>query len=174
MNRVFLMTLGVLGLFTTASAQDSLQATIILIGDAGQLTNGRNPVVEAARKTIPFNKNTTVVYLGDNLYKKGLPDDAMPTYDIAKAPLDSQIVIARGTDTKVYFVPGNHDWANGASIGYESILRVQSYIDILGNDNVRMYPRNGCPGPEEVSINKDITLIMMDSQCGYKKKINQG
>ena len=174
MNRVFLMTLGVLSLFTTASAQDSLQATIILIGDAGQLTNGRNPVVEAARRTIPFNKNTTVVYLGDNLYKKGLPDDAMPTYDIAKAPLDSQIVIARGTDTKVYFVPGNHDWANGASIGYESILRVQSYIDILGNDNVRMYPRNGCPGPEEVAINKDITLIMMDSQWWLQEEDKPG
>ena len=69
-------------------AQDSLQATIVLIGDAGKLTNGHHPVVSAVRNTIKLNEKTTIVYLGDNLYKTGLPDDATPTYQIAKAPLD--------------------------------------------------------------------------------------
>jgi hypothetical protein len=145
-------------------AQDSIQARIILIGDAGQLTNGRHPVVSGARRTVIFDKKTTVLFLGDNLYKTGLPDNSLPTYDIAKAPLDSQIQIAAKTDVKVYFVPGNHDWANGGTNGYESILRVQSYIDFLGDKNVNMFPRDGCPGPVEVKINDDITLVMMDSQ----------
>lgn len=147
-----------------ATAQDSLQARIILIGDAGQLTNGRHYVVSAAQRNVIFDKRTTVVFLGDNLYKTGLPDNTLPTYDIAKAPLDSQINIAGKSDVKVYFVPGNHDWANGGSNGYESILRVQSYIDILGSSNVAMFPRDGCPGPVEVKITDDITLVMMDSQ----------
>ncbi len=146
-------------------AQDSLQSTIILIGDAGQLTaDGLHPVVSAVRKHMPLDKKTTVVYLGDNLYKTGLPDEAMPTYAIAKAPLDSQIVIAKGRGAKVFFIPGNHDWANGTAIGYESILRVQSYIDILGDKNVRHLPRNGCPGPVEVAISEDVQLVIMDSQ----------
>lgn len=147
-----------------ATAQDSIQARIILIGDAGQLTNGRHPVVNAAKKTITFDKKTTVVFLGDNLYKTGLPDNSLPTYDIAKAPLDSQIQIAGKSDAKVYFVPGNHDWSNGGTTGYQSILRMQSYIDLLGNANVTMLPRDGCPGPVEVTITKDVTLVMMDSQ----------
>jgi hypothetical protein len=147
-----------------ALAQDSLQARIVLIGDAGQLTDGRHYVVSAAKRNIIFDKKTTVVFLGDNLYKTGLPDNTLPTYDIAKAPLDSQINIAGKSDVKVYFVPGNHDWANGGSNGYESILRVQNYIDILGNSNVTMFPRDGCPGPVEVKITDDITLVMMDSQ----------
>ena len=105
-------------------AQDSLQARIVLIGDAGQLTNGRHFVVSAAKRNILFDKKTTVIFLGDNLYKTGLPDNSLPTYDIAKAPLDSQIQIAGTSKAKVYFVPGNHDWANGGSNGYESILRV--------------------------------------------------
>jgi hypothetical protein len=154
-----------LALQFAASAQDSLQARIILIGDAGQLTNGRHYVVSAAKRNVIFDKKTTVIFLGDNLYKTGLPDNSLPTYSIAKAPLDSQIHIAEGKpDTKVYFVPGNHDWANGGSYGYESILRVQNYIDILGNKNVAMFPRDGCPGPVEVKITDDITLVMMDSQ----------
>ncbi len=165
-------------------AQDSLQARIVLIGDAGQLTNGRHFVVSAAKRNILFDKKTTVIFLGDNLYKTGLPDNSVPTYNTAKAPLDSQINIAGKSDVKVYFVPGNHDWANGGSNGYESILRVQSYIDILGNNNVTMFPRDGCPGPVEAKITDDITLVMMDSQwwlhehdkpgiesdCSYKTK----
>ena len=147
-----------------AFAQDSLQARIILIGDAGQLTNGRHPVVAAVKNHIPIDAKTTIIFLGDNLYKTGLPDNSLPTYDIAKAPLDSQIQIAGTSKAKVYFVPGNHDWANGGSNGYESILRVQNYIDFLSNANVTMFPRDGCPGPVDVKITDDITLVMMDSQ----------
>lgn len=147
-----------------AVAQDSIQAKIVLIGDAGQLTNGRHYVVSAVKRLIPMDKKTTIVFLGDNLYKTGLPDNSLPTYDIAKAPLDSQITIAGKNPVKVYFIPGNHDWANGGDLGYESILRVQSYIDYLSNDNVHMYPRDGCPGPVEIEISKDVTLVVIDSQ----------
>ena len=146
------------------NAQDSVQATIVLIGDAGQLTNGKQPVVHAVQTHIPLNKNTTVVYLGDNLYKTGLPDNALPTYAIAKAPLDSQINIAGKSPVNVYFIPGNHDWANGGKNGYQSILRVQDYIDVLGNKYVTQLPRDGCPGPVEITINDNITLVIMDSQ----------
>ena len=132
------------------ASNDSVQATIVLIGDAGQLTNGRQPVVDAVRKTVAMNAKTTVIYLGDNLYKTGLPDNALPTYDIAKAPLDSQILIAGKAPVNVFFIPGNHDWANGSRIGFQSILRVQNYIDVLGNQYVRQLPRNGCPGPVEI------------------------
>ncbi len=152
------------GCAVTVMAQDSLQATIVLIGDAGQLTNGKQPVISAVQKNIPLNDKTTVIYLGDNLYKTGLPDNSLPTYDIAKAPLDSQIHIFGKNAGHVYFIPGNHDWANGGRNGYESILRVQSYIDLLSNNYIHIYPRDGCPGPVEAKLTNDITLIMMDSQ----------
>ena len=158
------MALIILCIASSVSAQDSIQATIVLIGDAGQLTNGRNPVVDAARKTVKMDEKATVIYLGDNLYKTGLPDNSLPTYDILKAPLDSQISIRENSNTDVYFIPGNHDWANGGSNGYESILRMQDYFDAFGGKHVKMLPRDGCPGPEEVKINEDVTLVIMDSQ----------
>ena len=164
MKQIVMMMACMVAFHSMVTAQDSIQARIVLIGDAGQLTKGRHPVVAAVKNHIPLNEKTTVVFLGDNLYKTGLPDNSLPTYDIAKAPLDSQIQIAGKSKAKVYFVPGNHDWANGGSLGFESILRVQSYIDFLSNDNVHMYPRDGCPGPVEVSISKDVVLVMMDSQ----------
>ena len=148
----------------SVSADDSVQATIILIGDAGKLTNGKHPVVEGVKKVVTMNKKATVIYLGDNLYKTGLPDDALPTYAIAKAPLDSQINLAGQAPVNVFFIPGNHDWANGGRNGYESILRVQNYIDILGNKYVKQLPRDGCPGPDEIKVNEDVTLILLDTQ----------
>jgi hypothetical protein len=159
---------------TVVPAQDSIQARIVLIGDAGQLTGGRHPVVAAVKNHIPINEKTTIVFLGDNLYKTGLPDNSLPNFDIAKAPLDSQIQIAGTSKAKVYFVPGNHDWANGGTNGYESILREQSYIDFLGNENVNMFPRDGCPGPVEVKITNDITLVMMDSQWWLQENDKPG
>ncbi|MEO7959973.1 MAG: metallophosphoesterase, partial [Ginsengibacter sp.] len=143
---------------------DTIQTRIVLIGDAGELTNGRHPVVSGVKSTIPLDEKTTIIFLGDNLYKVGLPDDILPTYNLAKAPLDSQIEIAKGTKAKVIFLPGNHDWNNGSKNGYDAILREQRYVDLLAEKNVKFYPQDGCPGPVEVDISPDVTLIIMDSQ----------
>jgi len=144
--------------------EDSLQMRIVLIGDAGQLTKGHHPVVNSVRENIKLDKKTLVLFLGDNLYKTGLPDDATPTFNIAKAPLDSQVNIAKGTDAKVIFIPGNHDWNNGSKNGWDAILREQYYIEVLGGPNVSFYPKDGCPGPVEVDLSPDVVLVIIDSQ----------
>ena len=144
--------------------QDTILQRIILIGDGGELTNGKHPVVDAVRKTIPLDKKTTILFLGDNLYKTGLPDDQYEFYNEAKAVLDSQLSIADNTPAKVYMIPGNHDWENGGRGGYAAIIREQLYVDLLGKDNVKFYPENGCPGPVEVPLGNDVTLILFDSQ----------
>ena len=61
-------------------------------------------------------------------------------------------------------IPGNHDWNNGGKDGYNSVVRQQYYVDLLGKKNVKYYPENGCPGPVEVSLNDDVVLVIMDSQ----------
>ena len=144
--------------------QDSLQSRIILIGDAGELTNGHHPVVAAVRKNIVLDKKTTIVFLGDNLYKTGLPDASVPNYDKIKAPLDSQIAIGNGTPAKVYFIPGNHDWNNGNKGGWEAIQREEYYINSLGDSNLHFYPEDGCPGPVVVDLTPDVILLIIDSQ----------
>jgi hypothetical protein len=148
---------------------DSIQARIILIGDAGELNYGREPVLDAARSLIPFKSNTTVIYLGDNIYNNGLPQDFMPGYLQAKNVLDSQINIAKGTDAKVIFIPGNHDWNNEAADGLDIVNRQQVYINTLGEKNIKFMPSDGCPGPEAYSINDDVELVVYDSQWFIRK-----
>ncbi|HUS00384.1 MAG TPA: metallophosphoesterase, partial [Chitinophagaceae bacterium] len=151
-------------IITKASTPDSLQARIVLIGDAGEFTKDKQPVLLAVQQSVPLDAKTTIVFLGDNIYNTGLPDEYTPTYAMMKAILDSQIHIADNTKAKVYFMPGNHDWNNGSAGGLETIIRQQQYVDNTGRSNVKFYPEDGCPGPVEIPVSADVTLIIMDSQ----------
>ena len=155
---VFLLALNI-----CYAQSDSIQARIILIGDAGELNYGREPVIDAAHDLIPLDSKTTVLYLGDNIYDNGLPDDIMPGYVAARSVLDSQINIAKGTNAKIVFIPGNHDWNNEDPNGLEIINRQDNYINSKGK-NIKFLPIDGCPGPVEYSINDNIELVIYDSQ----------
>ena len=165
MTRMIVCILLFLGFASFSYGQaDTIQQRIILIGDAGALINGRHPVPVAAKKMVPFDKKTLVLYLGDNLYKEGLPDDTYIGYNDAKAVLDSQLQIVENTPARLIMIPGNHDWNNGGREGYQAILREQTYVNVLGKENVQFYPQDGCPGPVEVPLSKDVVLVLFDSQ----------
>lgn len=164
--------------------KDTIASRIVLIGDAGQLINGRQQVVDAVKKTVPIDERTTVIYLGDNLYETGLPADQTQAYIAAHQVLDYQLSVADGTKAKVYMIPGNHDWHKGGRDGWESIIREQQYVAQLGKPNVQFLPEGGCPGPEDVKLPGDVAVIFFDSQwwlhpfekpgiesdCDYKTK----
>ncbi|MEO7393507.1 MAG: metallophosphoesterase, partial [Chitinophagaceae bacterium] len=163
-KKLLLVGLFILINLSLKAQEDTITQRIVLIGDAGQLTNGKHPVVDAVRKLIPLDKKTTVLFLGDNLYKEGLPDDQTARYEASKAVLDSQLSVADGTPSKVYMIPGNHDWGNGSRGGFDAIIRQQLYVDFIGKANVKYYPEDGCPGPVQVDLGNDVTMILFDSQ----------
>lgn len=157
-------------IFTKGFSQgDSIEARIILIGDAGKLNSGRIPVIDAARNLIPFNKKTTILFLGDNLYTGGLAGESPTDHKEAKAILDSQANIASGTDAKVIFIPGNHDWYGGAKYGLENVKIQGEYIHELKNKNVQFLPTDGCPGPVNYAVNDHAIIVVFDSQWFLQK-----
>lgn len=147
-----------------AIAQDSILTRIVLIGDGGQFTQGKHPVSEAIKQHVKLDEKTVLLFLGDNVYKVGLPDEEVLTYSMARAVLDSQLSLANNTKARLYMIPGNHDWNNGKPGGYETILREQLYVNILGNQNVRFFPENGCGGPVQINLDKETVLVIFDSQ----------
>lgn len=163
MKRIFVFLI-FLSATSLRAQTDTLSTRIVLIGDGGQLTNGKHEVADAVKRNIKLDAKTLVLYLGDNLYRIGLPDDAYVGYQQAKAVLDSQISVVDNTPARVIMIPGNHDWNNGGKDGYNSVVRQQYYVDLLNKKNVKYYPENGCPGPVEVSLNDDVVLVVMDSQ----------
>lgn len=143
---------------------DSVKTRILLIGDAGALIKGQASVLQSIKKNRILDQKTVVLFLGDNLYDAGLPHETYNRYSEIKAALDSQINLVKGSPAKAYMIPGNHDWENGGSRGYETVVRQQLYVDQYGDNKIEFYPKGGCPGPVEVAIGDDVVLVMMDSQ----------
>ncbi len=164
MKKISLLFFSLAAFIFSYAQKDSLQARLILIGDAGDFKNGRHPVIDAVKQTTTIDKKTTVLYLGDNLYSTGLPDMQSAFYDIRRTVLDTQINIVKGTEAKVYFIPGNHDWDGGGRGGWDAVLREQDYINSRSDENVQFQPQDGCPGPVEVNVSDNVLLVLFDSQ----------
>lgn len=150
----------------TASAQiDSVRQHIYLVGDAGELYNGKHPVVDWLKKNVDWNnERNSVIYLGDNIYPHGLPTEGEETYEEAKAIIDYQISLVKGKKGKAYFIPGNHDWWNGKIGGWQRVINQTNYINSQGLANIVALPTEGCPGPQEEEIDEKVVIVGMDSQ----------
>lgn len=155
--------------------KDTTELKIVLIGDAGafikgnrtagsSLTEGWHPVITAIKRNVKMDSKTVVLFLGDNIYKEGLPDEQLISYKDAKAVLDTQINLVNNTAAKAIFIPGNHDWSNGARSGLDNVRREQQYIDLLSRSNVMYYPKEGCPGPIAIQVSEHVVIVVVDSQ----------
>jgi predicted phosphohydrolase len=136
--------------------------TFYLIGDAGNATKGKslthfNLLKEELSKA---NKNTTVLFLGDNLYEKGLPKKNDINRELAEHRLDAQIELVRDFKGQPIFIPGNHDYYNN---GITGLKREEKYIIKKLGDKKSFLPKDGCP-IEKVDISNEIVLIIVDSQ----------
>lgn len=151
--------------FSMLAQNAGISYRIILIGDAGELKNSKNSVIDAVKKQYNLDDGkTAIIYLGDNVYPSGIPDEESKNYEEAVNIIRYQASLGLASTAQVYFIPGNHDWGRGKADGWEKIKRQQQWIDSLQKPNVHFFPKDGCPGPEEISLNNKITLVIMDSQ----------
>ena len=133
--------------------------TFYLIGDAGNSKmNEKDAALKYLEKEIAkANKASTLIFLGDNVYTKGIPKKSAKTYELAKHRLNVQIDIGKKFPGKTLFIPGNHDWYSGL----EGLKRQEKLVEkALGKNTFQ--PENGCP-LEKIEVNKDINIIVVDS-----------
>lgn len=114
-------------------------------------------------------KQSTVVILGDILYPLGLPDSTDKKFYNAEQNLKEILRTFDSFDGRIVFLPGNHDWSKGRQEGWESVKNEERYIEQYFNNGNVYLPDLGCPGPIEVEISDDITLIVFDSQWWFHK-----
>lgn len=135
--------------------------TFYLIGDAGNaekdeakavLENFKNTLNDAA-------ENSTVLFLGDNIYPYGLPHESHPNRKQAEEKLDLQIDLVKNFKGKTIFIPGNHDWYSN---GIEGLKEQEKYIR-QNVDDKAFSPKNSC-AIDSRKITNEITLITIDSE----------
>lgn len=166
MRSGFIKALLLIALPLVVFAQDDdIVSRVIVVGDGGELTGGKHPVANAIAKYIdPSDEVSTVLFIGDNIYRHGLPDEEDANYKEKEDVLRKQVAPFFDHKARVYVVPGNHDWANGADVGWQNIKRQANWVEGLQKENIHFLPMDGCPGPEEVVINDSTLLVIMDSQ----------
>jgi len=146
-----------------ATAQDSIVHRVILIGDAGEISKEQKHLIPQAAGTVKAGK-TTVVYLGDNIYPRGMSlpgaNDEKATQDI----LRSQFTPMRANGASVYFIPGNHDWDGMGARGLAKIQAQTAFLAQQNDPSLKMVPGEGCPDPQEIQVGDSLTIIAFDSE----------
>jgi hypothetical protein len=135
--------------------------TFFLLGDAGNgvLMDTINNSNSLTNNLNTATKNSTLLFLGDNIYPVGMPKTDDKNRNDAEKKLQNQIDIVSSFKGKTIFIPGNHDWYSN---GVEGLKREQEFVEKqLGKKS--FLPKNGC-AIETVNISTDIVLIIVDSQ----------
>ncbi len=145
--------------------EDSIRQRIFLIGDGGELENGKHPVVDWAAKNVNWNDaRNSAVFLGDNIYPLGLGQRGESDYEESKKVLDYQLSPFLNKKGRAFFIMGNHDWKNGKMGGWQRARNQYNYINGLNMPNIQALPGDGCPGPVAVELNNQVVVIFVDSQ----------
>nr|WP_321232233.1 metallophosphoesterase [uncultured Psychroserpens sp.] len=138
-----------------------IEHSFYLIGDAGNSPIGESSkVVQAFKAELSkASKQSTAIFLGDNIYENGLPKKSHEERAFAEHQLKTQAEAVADFKGDAIFIPGNHDWYSN---GVEGLKRQEKYIeDLLGKNT--FLPEKGCP-IEKIHVSDDIELILIDSQ----------
>ncbi len=160
--------LALLGLVAAAATPDpplQADAILLLIGDAGNPDRRGEPVLRAlAREAARDPLRTVVLFLGDNVYPRGLPRPGTPGRPEAERRLAAQVDAVRLAGARAVFVPGNHDWDMDGEDGWNAVRRQAEFVRGRDAPGIEYLPQNGCPGPEIRDIGTQVRLLLLDTQ----------
>ena len=154
-----------------AGATAPVEATLYLVGDAGEINSHSAAVLAHLGENIDSvaaggaGRPVVVAFLGDNIYEVG----ARPNHEGTDlAILDAQVAaLGRHSEVRGVFIPGNHDWSKGGADerGRLAVRVQQDWISQLGVDrNVDLLPADACPGPAGVDIVPSLRLLFVDTE----------
>ncbi|WP_460613597.1 metallophosphoesterase [Hymenobacter seoulensis] len=153
-----------------------IRYSVFLIGDVGKPApeaEGGEPSLNYLRKQIlAAGSKSTTVYLGDNIYEYGMPEEGAYDRKASEQRIVDQLKVLRDYQGEKYMIPGNHDWKQGLQGSVEQVNREQFFVEnYLQSDSAAFpytgdffLPRDACPGPVEIRLQDDLVLIAINSQ----------
>ena len=137
-----------------------IEHSFYIIGDAGNSEMGEvSLALQGFEKELKSaSKNSTAIFLGDNIYEVGLEEKNHPNRKLSEYRLDAQINTVKDFKGETIFIPGNHDWYSGV----KGVRRQEKYVEKALGKNTFL-PENGCP-IEKVNLSDDVVLLILDSQ----------
>lgn len=152
----------------TPKEQQTLIHSTFLIGDAGEPSiEIQEPALKLLQQQLyEAAEQSSLVFLGDNIYQHGLPDSSLTEErKAAETKIIAQLKILKEYKGRVFFIPGNHDWAKSKPEGRQNILNQEQFIENYLNRSENVFvPDAACPTPQEIILNDDLVLICIDTQ----------
>lgn len=159
----------------TPPDSSALRYSVFLIGDVGapELKKPGEPSLNFMRRQmLAAGPNSTTIYLGDNIYEYGLPEEGAYDRKVSEDRIIAQLNVLRDYPGEKYMIPGNHDWKQGRPGSVAQVNRQQRFVeDYMTRDSAAFaytgdffIPRDACPGPFEVRLQDDLVMIAINSQ----------
>lgn len=116
----------------------------------------RDVLIQTARLGVD---GVTVVYLGDNVYPRGLVGEG----EVGRAHGERVLraLIRSAEPARVVFTAGNHDWDIQGADGWRHVREQQRFLSQQG-ERVSMQPPGGCSGPARLDFGKHLGLVLID------------
>ena len=167
-----------------------LKHSVFLIGDTGNAKlNEKPPLFNILKNHLDdAGQESSIVFLGDNIYPVGMPPKDDPFRTLAEHKLNVQLEMLNDYQGNIMFIPGNHDWYE---YGIKGVKRQEKYIEKHLNklkgiedyesDEWKNYflPGNGCGDPQTIVINDQLVIVIIDSAWWVRnwdtdQNINEG
>ncbi len=100
-----------------------------------------------------------VLFLGDNVYRYGVPPLGHRERGHAERVLRAQI--AASAPAQATFVLGNHDWQMNGPEGWTHALAQRDFLKPF-EPRVQMRPDGGCTGPETLDVGSQLRFVFVD------------
>lgn len=158
-------------------AAADVEMVIYLVGDAGNSTIERYPVIERLRQDVEdwsgrlrADTSVIVLWLGDNIYPDGLDSRDEPAWERDSAVLQGQVDVVAGPNARRravgLFMAGNHDW--GDARGPDGVARLHEQELFLQRAHARgvrveLQPEAGEPGPALLDVGRRLRLLIYDT-----------
>ncbi len=133
-------------------------SNIYLVGDAGDSLNSNKILQKLEKELAKENSTSSIIFLGDNVYPKGIFPKKGKKQDNGIKKLNSQLNILKNYKGQIFFIPGNHDWYHGI----DGLKAQEKLVEKALGKNT-FIPQNGCP-LDIIHLNKQVDVIVIDSQ----------
>lgn len=139
----------------------TISHTFYLVGDAGNsdLEKPQQLFSVLEERLSKADSSSTLIFLGDNIYPKGMPKKSHPDRKQAEDKLKNQLELAKKFKGRTIFIPGNHDWYSGI----DGLSAQQKIVNDYFKSKKAFLPRNNC-AIDHVDINDNVALIVIDSE----------
>lgn len=163
--------------FEVADPAD-VDAVVFLVGDAGATDRLRSPLlirlqqdIERWSAALASDSAVSVIFLGDNVYPRGVRDSTHPGFPTDTTRLWNQIRLLGGPAavehaTTGWFLSGNHDWGNmRGERGIQRLVNMQEQLSRASEagPHVALLPPAGTPGPIVRDLRRNVRIILIDT-----------